>query len=167
MRPSPRLALCTLHAELPASEERAKLCEPVEQSVAGQLGGNCIESCLLPVQGSVRLVAGNTGFGIYKEWLPEDHLIDVKQVPELRRLSLSKVLLPIPHQSLLSNPEFHLLQLLSLAKQPDQIAHVAMARGACWMVVLQPEAGLRAAAPLPERCAHGCLTKFAIISVSP
>ena len=36
-------------------------------------------------------MAGNTGYGIYKEWLPEDHLIDVKQVPELRRLSLSKV----------------------------------------------------------------------------
>jgi hypothetical protein len=44
----------------------------------------------MPVQGSVRLVAGNTGYGIYKEWLPEDHLIDIKQVPELRRLSLSK-----------------------------------------------------------------------------
>ncbi len=42
-------------------------------------------------QGSIRLVAGNTGYGIYKEWLPEDHLIDVKQVPEMRRLSLSKV----------------------------------------------------------------------------
>ena len=39
----------------------------------------------------MRLVAGNTGYGIYKEWLPEDHLIDIKQVPELRRLSLSKV----------------------------------------------------------------------------
>ena len=49
----------------------------------------------------MRLVGGNTGFGIYKEWLPEDHLIDVKQVPELRRLSLSKVLLPISHQRLL------------------------------------------------------------------
>ena len=36
-------------------------------------------------------MAGNTGYGIYKEWLPEDHLIDVKQVPELRRLSLTKV----------------------------------------------------------------------------
>ena len=46
----------------------------------------------------MRLVAGNTGFGIYKEWLPEDHLIDVKQVPELRRLSLSEVGLPIPPQ---------------------------------------------------------------------
>ena len=42
-------------------------------------------------QGSIRLVAGNTGYGIYKEWLPEDHLIDIKQVPELRHLSLSKV----------------------------------------------------------------------------
>ena len=52
----------------------------------------------------MRLVAGNTGFGIYKEWLPEDHLIDVKEVPELRRLSLSKVLLPISHQRLLSRP---------------------------------------------------------------
>ena len=52
----------------------------------------------------MRLVAGNTGFGIYKEWLPEDHLIDVKEVPELRRLSLSKVLLPICHQRLLSRP---------------------------------------------------------------
>lgn len=39
----------------------------------------------------MRLVAGNTGYGIYKDWLPEDHLIDIKQVPELRRLSLSKV----------------------------------------------------------------------------
>lgn len=46
------------------------------------------------MQGSVRLVAGNTGYGIYKEWLPEDHLIDIKQVPELRRLSLSKVGFP-------------------------------------------------------------------------
>lgn len=39
----------------------------------------------------MRLVAGNTGYGIYKEWLPEDHLIDIKQIPELRRLTLSKV----------------------------------------------------------------------------
>lgn len=41
-------------------------------------------------------MAGNTGYGIYKEWLPEDALIDVKQVPELRRLSVSTVLLYSP-----------------------------------------------------------------------
>jgi len=59
----------------------------------------------------VRLVAGNTGYGIYKEWLPEDHLIDVKQVPELRRLSLSKVR-PVKHGpiSVLSNREACLIQ---------------------------------------------------------
>ena len=48
----------------------------------------------MPMQGSLRLVAGNTGYGIYKEWLPEDHLMDIKQVPELRRLSLSKASQP-------------------------------------------------------------------------
>ena len=55
-------------------------------------------------------MAGNTGFGIYKEWLPEDHLIDVKEVPELRRLSLSKVPCHTTRESVVQAIMYILLQ---------------------------------------------------------
>ena len=102
MHPLTRLVLHMQHAELPASEEWVH--QALEATGVVSCESTWLQLCksyLLHVQGSVRLVAGNTGFGIYKEWLPEDHLIDVKQVPELRRLSLSKVLLPMTHQRLL------------------------------------------------------------------
>ena len=40
---------------------------------------------------SMRLVAGNTGYGIYKNWPNEDILINVKSVPDLHRITTSKV----------------------------------------------------------------------------
>ena len=36
---------------------------------------------------SMRLVAGNTGYGIYKNWPNEDILINVKSVPDLHRIT--------------------------------------------------------------------------------
>lgn len=59
----------------------------------------------------MRLLAGNTGYGIYKEWPNEDVLINVKSIPDLHTLARFKVLLPLccfppllhrdckPHQS--------------------------------------------------------------------
>jgi hypothetical protein len=40
--------------------------------------------------GSIRLLAGNTGPGIFKDWPSEDAIIDVKQVKELQTITFSK-----------------------------------------------------------------------------
>ena len=52
----------------------------------------CEECVLFAQQGkSMRLLAGNTGYGIYKDWPDEDVIINVKSIPDLHKLHLSKV----------------------------------------------------------------------------
>jgi hypothetical protein len=44
------------------------------------------------VQGkSVRLMGGNTGYGIYKNWPDEDVIINVKSIPDMHALTRSEV----------------------------------------------------------------------------
>lgn len=46
---------------------------------------------MLLQDGSIRLIAGNTGPGIFKDWPDQDTLIDVRHVAELRTVKQDKV----------------------------------------------------------------------------
>ena len=43
----------------------------------------------------MRLLAGNTGYGIYKDWPDEDVIINVNAIPDLHNLQCTQVL-PCP-----------------------------------------------------------------------
>ena len=40
----------------------------------------------------MRLLAGNTGYGIYKDWPDEDVIINVNAIPDLHKLQRTQVL---------------------------------------------------------------------------
>lgn len=42
-------------------------------------------------QGDFRLIAGNTGAGVYHDWPMERVLVDIKGIPELSKIEISKV----------------------------------------------------------------------------
>lgn len=42
-------------------------------------------------QDDFRLIAGNTGAGVYHDWPSERVLIDIKAIPELSKIETSKV----------------------------------------------------------------------------
>ena len=45
---------------------------------------------------SVRIVAGNTGAGVYKNWPVQASLVELKHIPQMRQLSVTKVCLMTP-----------------------------------------------------------------------
>ena len=47
--------------------------------------------CLTQQGKSVRLLAGNTGYGIYKDWPNEDVIINVNSIPDLHNLQRTQV----------------------------------------------------------------------------
>ena len=69
--------------------------------------------------GSIRLLAGNTGPGIYKDWPAEDAIIDVKHVKELQTICCSKKVRRFQPRGLECCSEFVLLlQVLSNDSRP-------------------------------------------------
>lgn len=42
-------------------------------------------------EGEFRVIAGNTGAGVYHDWPLERVLVDIKAIPELSKIEYSKV----------------------------------------------------------------------------